>query len=491
MNHVRGREGHPFVEGVMASIGAVKDDGVGLRTAMRKFNSWWWLQGLGCLLLLSLAGAAERRPNFLFIFTDDQRWDAMGVVQREQVEQARFPWLRTPAMDRLATEGVRFRNAFDTLSLCSPSRAALLTGRYNHLNGVIDNRTPFRADQGSYAKLLTAAGYRTAYFGKWHMGRQAGQRPGFDHSASFIGQGKYNDCPFEINGVMTPTRGWVDDVSTDLAIRWLKKKHEKPFMMVVGFKSPHSPRGGKNLPDRLRDLYAGETSRAVPNLGVPPIFRKPDPKSGKFFQGLVDQEVHLDYMRHVTGADQNLGRLLGALDDLDLSEDTVVIYSSDNGYYLGEHCSGDKRSLYEESIRIPLLVRYPRLFAKGAVVDEMVLNIDLAPTLLDLAGVVVPAEMQGASWRPLAEGKRPKSWRQSFFAEYYKELGGVPTLYGVRTKTHKLIVYPGHPEWTELFDLKSDPYEVKNLAADSELSVRLHTELERLAKEVRYRAKVK
>ena len=151
----------------------------------------------------------------------------------------------------------------------------------------------------------------------------------------------------------------------------------------------------------------------------------------------------------------------------------------------------DKRSLYEESIRIPLLVRYPRLFAKGAVVDEMVLNIDLAPTLLDLAGVVVPAEMQGASWRPLAAGKRPKNWRQSFFAEYYKEMGGVPTLYGVRTKTHKLIVYPGHPEWTELFDLKSDPYEVKNLAADSELSVRLHTELERLAKEVRYRAKGK
>ena len=166
---------------------------------------------------------------------------------------------------------------------------------------------------------------------------------------------------------------------------------------------------------------------------------------------------------------ENLDRLLDALNELGLAEDTVVVYSSDNGYYLGEHCSGDKRSLYEESLRIPFLVRYPRLFGKGKVVDEMVLNIDLAPTFLDLADVPAPKEMQGASWKELAAGRKPAHWRQSFFAHYYKELGDVPTLYAVRTTTHKLVKYPNRPEWTEVFDLVADPYEMKNLASDAKV----------------------
>ena len=164
----------------------------------------------------------------------------------------------------------------------------------------------------------------------------------------------------------------------------------------------------------------------------------------------------------------------------------MVVYTSDNGYYLGEHCSGDKRSLYEESLRIPLLVRYPRLFGKGKVVDEMVLNIDLAPTFLDLADVPVPKEMQGASWKELAAGRKPAHWRQSFFAHYYKELGDVPTLYAVRTTTHKLVKYPNRPEWTEVFDLVADPYEIKNLASDAALTAKLEAELERLTKAVNY-----
>src|SRR3977135_2054119 len=162
-------------------------------------------------LLPPQAHAAERKPNFLFVYTDDQRWDAMGVVQREQGEKARFPWFQTPNMDRLAAEGVRFRNAFVTLSLCAPSRAAFLTGRYNHLNGVIDNHTPFPEDNVTHASLLRAAGYATAYIGKWHMDGQRGQRPGFDYSASFIGQGRYVDCPIEINGKPTETKGLVDE----------------------------------------------------------------------------------------------------------------------------------------------------------------------------------------------------------------------------------------------------------------------------------------
>ncbi len=179
---------------------------------------------LALLVLVARAdAAAARKPNFLFIYTDDQRWDAMGVVQREQGDRARFPWFQSPYMDRLAAEGVRFRNAFVTLSLCAPSRAAYLTGRYNHANGVANNHTPFPLDSVTHASLLRTAGYKTAYIGKWHHGSQRGQRPGFDYSASFVGQGKYFDCPVEINGVSTPTVGWIDDVDTDFAIEFIKQ----------------------------------------------------------------------------------------------------------------------------------------------------------------------------------------------------------------------------------------------------------------------------
>jgi arylsulfatase A-like enzyme len=436
---------------------------------------------LAALVCSPPARATDRKPNFLFLYTDDQRWDALGVVQREQGERGRFPWLRTPHMDRLAAEGVRFRNAFVTLSLCSPSRAAFLTGRYNHLNGIINNHTAFPADAVTHATLLRAAGYRTAYIGKWHMGNQRGQRPGFDYSASFIGQGRYFDHPFEINGKSMPTTGWVDDVSTEFAIDWIKQNHDRPFSMVVGFKSPHSPRGGTNLPVRLRSLYAGETSRPAPNADARPPYHNPENKS----RGLADHAIHLDYMRHVTGADENLGRLRATLDELGIAEDTVVVFTSDNGYFLGEHGMGDKRHIYEESLRIPMLVRYPRLFPKGTVVDEMVLNIDLAPTFLDLAGVPVPREMQGASWKPLA-GQKPVDWRQSFLAEYFREEEGVPTLVGVRTKDAKLVTYTGHPEWTEVFDLATDSYETTNRVADSVLQEKLRLELEARKKAVNY-----
>lgn len=443
------------------------------------------------LLLVAFAAgnslrAADRKPNFVFIYSDDHRWDAMGAVQREQGQRARFPWMKSPNMDRLAAGGVRFRNAFVTLSLCAPSRAALLTGQYNHVNGIINNNTPFPAEAVTHATLLRAAGYRTAYIGKWHMGNQKGQRPGFEYSASYIGHGRYQDCPFEINGVSTPTKGWVDDVSADMAVEWIKKNRDQPFSIVVGFKSPHTPRGGNNLPERLRKLYADESSRATPNCGVPAIFHVPDPKTGKYPTGLADNAVHIDYLRHIAGVDENLGKIMDALADLGIADDTVIIYTSDNGYYLGEHCSGDKRSLYEESIRVPMLVRYPRLFAKGITVDDMALNIDLAPTLLDLAGLATPKEMQGKSWKELATGRVPVNWRQSFFAEYYKELGDVPTMYAVRTKTHMLVKYPNHPEWTEVFDLRADPFEVKNLVADSALTQRLDAELTALMKDVKY-----
>ena len=430
--------------------------------------------------------AAERKPNFVFVYSDDHRWDAMGVVQKEQGERARFPWIKTPHMDRLAGSGVRFRNSFVTLSLCAPSRAAFLTGRYNHANGITNNSQPFPADAVSHATLLRAAGYKTAYVGKWHMGDQKGPRPGFDYSASFVGQGRYNDCPFEIDGKPTPTRGRVDTVSTDYAIEWMKRNRDLPFSVVIGLKGVHSPRGGSNLPEPLRSMYAGETSRPTPNCAVPAVFHQKDAKTNQFPTGLASNAVHLDYMRHVSDVDAQIGRLLDAIDELKLSDDTVFIYASDNGYFLGEHNSGDKRSLYDESLRIPFLVRYPRLFGSGKTVDEMVLNIDLTPTLLDLAGVPIPKTMQGASWKELAAGRKPANGRGAFLAEYYKELGDVPTCYAIRTDTHKLVKYPNHPEWTEVFDLAADPYEIKNLAADAMLTGKLEAELAKLVKDVGY-----
>lgn len=428
--------------------------------------------------------AAGRKPNFLFIYTDDQRYDSLGVVQREQGERARFPWFKTPNLDRIAAEGMRFRNAFVTLSLCAPSRAAFLTGRYNHANGVIDNHTPFPTNNVTHATLLRAAGYKTAYIGKWHHGGQRGQRPGFDYSASFVGQGRYDDCPFEINGVATPTTGWVDDVSTDYAIEFMQQNKDKPFSVVVGFKATHGP---WSPPERAADRFDGEKARPVPNLDARPIYRDGDNQQKAKRTGAgTEAGINLNYLRCISAADDNVGRLLKALDDLGLAGDTVVVFSSDNGFYNGEHGLGDKRSAYEESLRVPMLLRYPKLVGKGTTSDEMVLNIDLAPTFLELAGVSAPKEMQGKSWLPLLAGRKT-DWRQSFLAEYFYEQNfiGTPTLVAVRTKDAKLIKYPGHDEWTELFDLASDPYETKNLAGEpnqKKLLERMAAEFEKQVK---------
>ena len=416
---------------------------------------------------LRAADPAVRRPNFLFVFTDDQRWDAMGTVQREQGAQARFPWFQTPAMDRMAAEGVRFRNAFVVNSLCAPSRAVFLTGRYNHLNGIANNRTAFPSENVTHATLLRAAGYTTGYVGKWHMGQQRGQRPGFDYSASFIGQGRYRDCPFEINGRETPTAGWVDDVATDYAIAFLRQHRAEPFSLVVGYKACHGP---FDPPERAKDRFAGAVARRVPNSGLSAIYRENTPNAEVApAAGNLKPEVpvNLNYFRCISAADDNLDRLLRALDELGLAEDTVIVFSSDNGYYLGEHNLGDKRSAYEESLRIPMLIRYPRGLPKGVVRDELVLNLDLAPTWLDFAGLAIPAAMQGRSWKPLLTTPEG-AWRNSFLAEYFAEAAypQTPTLVALRTTRAKLIRYPGHEDWTEVFDLTTDPYETRNLARD-------------------------
>ncbi len=440
--------------------------------------------------LLSRAAEAPSRPNLLFIYTDDQRYDAFSAVQKEQGEKGRFPWFKTPNMDRLAAEGVRFRNAFVVNSLCAPSRAVNLTGRYSHFNGIASNFRPFPTNNVTHATLLRGAGYTTAYIGKWHMGSQR-ERPGFDYHASFIGHARYVDPPFIVDGKDTPTQGWIDDISTDYAVEFLRKQKgsSKPWSLVVGFKSPHGP---FDPPARAKERFAGEQARVVPNLNSPAIYMGEMKRTPPVSEARL-VPTHLDYFRCVSAADDCLGRLLDALDELGFASDTVVIYTSDNGYYLGEHGLGDKRSAYDESLRVPFVVRYPALgeAARGKVRDEMVLNLDLAQTLLDFAGVPAPKEMQGLSWRPLLTGAAT-AWRQNWFYEYFAEKqkhSRVPDITAVRTADAKLITYTDHDEWTELFDLKADPYETRNLVnspAHAALRDRLSAEHARLWREMGY-----
>jgi len=336
----------------------------------------------GFLTSIAAVAIAEERdrhkaPNILFVYTDDQRWDAMGVVQAEQGEKARFPWLKTRNMDRLAQEGVRFRNAFVVNSICSPSRASFLTGQYGHHNGVTDNVSHFPVENVTYASLLTEAGYATGYFGKWHMGEQSGKRPRFTTSASYIGQGQYFDCPFEIDGVVRPTKGWVDTVATDFAIEFIRKSRTRPFLAVVGFKAVHEKRQPR---PEDRGLYEGVQVGVPGNRYVLPPFKESFSRSASEKLKSPDDKQHpindydRQYFQTLSGADHNLGRLLHAIDELGLRENTLVVFTSDNGYFMGEHDLGDKRYAYEESLRIPLLLRYPKLTTPTKIADQMVLN---------------------------------------------------------------------------------------------------------------------
>lgn len=424
---------------------------------------------LGLLLLLeplaSVLGAGTvsgpvRRPNIIVMVTDDQRYDALGVVQRELGERARFPFFETPHLDRFAADGARFRNAFVTHSLCSPSRASVLTGLQTSGHGIRDNRTPFRS-LDTWAAALGASGYRTGYFGKWHMGRQE-DRPGFADVFTFVDQGDYPNCRILRNGVWQETQGWVDDVTTTEAIRFIEKSRSEPFALFLGFKSPHDPR---QPPPRYADRYADRTIAEPASFRARPPFPWGDP--GRPWNPAAKDR--LNYFRCLRGVDDNVGRILDALAAQGVLEDTLILFSGDNGYYLGEHGLGDKRSAYEESIRIPLLAHYPRRIPAGVTVDGLVLNIDLAPTILDVAGVSARWTMHGASLVPLFGGGVPAQWRKEFLYENYRDPEYPDVTFEIlslRTEHAKRVEYPGHPEWTQVFDLRTDPLEMRNLAQD-------------------------
>ena len=456
----------------------------------------------GLLLALLLAGnaAAATRPNVLVILTDDQRWDALGVVQREQGARALFPWFQTPHLDRLAAEGARFANVFVTTSLCSPSRASLLSGRYARQHQVLNNFTEYPNDLPGYPGRLHAAGYETAYIGKWHMGEDNdAQRPGFDFWMSHRGQGNYFDNTFNVNGTRRQFPGYYTTTITEAALEWLGRPHPRPWLLVIGQKAPH---GGPIQPEPRFEhaLDAFPVKRPVnfenyrPSDGKPVWLAESYPTwhgAGGPLYGQKDYDRFVRaYLATLLSVDESVGRIYAALAAAGQLDRTIIVFTSDNGFVLGEHGRVDKRTAYDESLRIPLLVRYPPLVKPGTVIRELVLSLDLAPSLVDLCGAPALPSAQGRSFKPLLAGRHPR-WRQSFLYEYNFEaqFPYTPNVRAVRTPDWKFIRYPhgdGGPDRfaPELYDLRHDPYEMTNRVSDPRLvgqRAKLERELERLS----------
>ena len=417
------------------------------------------------------AAQRARRPNVVYIITDDQRWDLLSLRGH--------PFVRTPNMDRIGREGALFLNSFVTTSLCSPSRATSLTGRYAHQHGVQYNRSSETFDQKemTFPRLLHEAGYRTGYTGKWHIGNDASPRPGFDDWAVLPGQGVYNDPVFNVNGGRKTIPGHVDAATAGFAERFLASGDSgKPFCLCVGIKSPHA---GQIPPPEL------ESELSAVEVPKPPGWYEDYARSGRsdaarntcihadtFFdgpqqlKGSWDRFIK-DFYRSVMSADRAVGRILDALDRNGLAANTLVIFVGDNGFFLGEHHLVDERFPYEEALRIPMLVRYPKAVRSGAVIPQMALNLDICPTVLDLCGVAIPGNVMGRSLRPLLEGKPVQGWRTEMFYEYAERIWQTPAMVAVRTGRYKYIEYLDPASTNELYDLAVDPGEMRNAIGDA------------------------
>jgi len=460
-----------------------------------------------------------RRPNIVFVYSDDhaaQAVSAYGSVLN-----------RTPNIDRLAREGLLFRNAFCTNAICAPCRAVVLTGRHSHENGVIDNEGSFDGSQPTFPQALQAAGYQTALIGKWHL---VSRPTGFDHWRVLRGQGPYYNPELLGPDGTQRVAGYTTEVLTDLALDWLARERDaqRPFLLMLQHKAPHrnwqpGPRQLGLFPDDLPepptlfDDYAGRASAAAEtemtirhhmqlgydNKLTAPADLAPDqraawdafyePRNARFRAAELDgdalvrwqyQRYVKDYLKCVAAVDDELGRVLDWLDASGLADDTVVVYTSDQGFFLGEHGWYDKRWMYEESLRTPLLVRWPARVAAGSRSRAFVQNIDLAPTLLEAAGLRASSNLHGRSLVPVLLGRTPADWRTSIYYHYYDAPGehDVPRHHGVRTERFKLIRYEELDEW-ELFDLRADPRELTNVADDpvyDDVRATLEAELVRL-----------
>lgn len=418
---------------------------------------------------LGTAPAAEKPRNIVFILVDDMRYDAMGFMGH--------PFLETPNIDRLAREGVHCKNAFVTTSLCSPSRASILTGLYAHTHGVVDNNNPVRADLVFFPQLLQKAGYETAFMGKWHMGGEDdGPQRGFDRWISFRGQGRYWASgleTFNIDGKRAPQPGYVTDDLTDLAVEWIAGRKGKPFFLYLSHKAVHS----KFIPaERHKGRYQEKKIKLPASFGDTPENYASKPRWVKdqrnswhgvdypYHSALDVKEYYKRYCETMLAVDESVGRVLAQLEENGVLDSTLVMLMGDNGFLFGEHGLIDKRNAYEESMRVPLVMRCPDLFKAGTTVSQLVANIDIAPTLLAAAGLPAPAEMQGRSFLPLARGET-MPWRESLLYEYYWERNfpQTPTVHALRGGRFKYIRYQGVWDIDELYDMQADPREMHNL----------------------------
>ena len=487
-------------------------------------------------------------PNILFIMSDDHAIAAISAYGSQLIE--------TPNIDRIAREGVLFTSSFVTNSICAPSRAAMLTGKYSHLNGLRDNRDTFDGSQPTFPKLLQQAGYQTAMIGKWHL---KSEPTGFDEWRILTGQGQYYNPVLNVNGVESEVTGYVTDLITEQALDFLQNRdRSRPFALLYQHKAPHRnwmPAARHlglyadrdlPLPETFRDNYAGRPAAAAQDMRIADLWLtldlkihpenfavddasggspdwdptemwrssydrmtteqraawdayyqpineafRADPPTGEALDEWKLQRYLEDYLGTVAGLDENIGRVLDYLDAAGLAANTLVVYTSDQGFYLGEHGWYDKRFMYEESLRMPLTIRYPARIAAGQTVDEMVLNVDFAPTVLDFAGVPIPDDVQGHSLRPLVDGSLPPDWRDAIYYRYYEFPHGwhsVRPHYGVRTARYKLIHFEGDMDHWELYDLESDPNELVNLYGSKDhASVQkdLHSRLAELRRELR------
>lgn len=450
-----------------------------------------------CLVLIASSSVCSKRVqaqkpmNIIYILADDHRYDAMGFMNKVQ-------GLQTPAMDKMAREGAHIKNAFVSTALCSPSRASILTGQYAHTHTVVDNEAPLPSNLVFFPQYLQKKGYQTAFFGKWHMGNtDDNPQPGFDFWLSFRGQGEYNNPTFNINGkrIKQPEGSYITDLLGDYAIQWLNDRNKnKPFFAYVSHKGVHAE---FHPAKRHEGKYAN-----IPIICPPSMYLTATDSSKQFgtptapvtkvnYAGIpqwVRKQRHswhgVDYMYHGTipfndfyhryfetlqAVDESIEKIITWVNQQGLANNTMIVYMGDNGFSFGEHGLIDKRHAYEESMRVPLLIWAPGMVKPNSVIEQVIMNVDLAPTFLEMAGIAKPAQMQGFSFADLLKGNASGWKRDKVFYEYYWEAAfpQTPTTFAVRSNRFKYIYYNGVWDTNELFDLQNDPYEMNNLIRDS------------------------
>jgi N-acetylglucosamine-6-sulfatase len=450
-----------------------------------------FLSVLAVIVLSPTLFAQESRPNVVMIVVDDLRFDEFGAGGHD--------FLETPNIDRLAAEGAMFSSAYHATPLCSPNRASLLTGQYASRHGIVDNTSRSYASHrlALFARDLQAAGYRTAHVGKWHMGNDPTPRPGYDYWVSFAGQGKTNDPEIFEDGTTHQVEGYITDIFTDRGVQFIEQNSDQPFFLYIGHKAVHPEavqfddgrvdlsKGRRFIPaKRHADRYDGKTIERRPNYGfsdletvTKPVIRqalemKHSPEIEEAFADFLDHGISEDTVRRraemVLAVDDGVGRILDTLKELGILENTLVIFTSDNGYFYGEHgLSIERRLPYEESLRTPLLMRLPKLVKAGHRPDGMVLSIDLAPTVLDLAGIEIPKHIQGLSLIPMLSGESEKV-RTVAYMEYFSHENPFPWTVNldyriIRMGKYKYIQWIRFDGQAELYDLEADPYEQQNL----------------------------